>query len=166
MHLFFEKMGKGNQTTPKKNDHVAALNAKLLTLEAKVACLEERNKLLENKVEVLESQQVVSSKVTKELSKELDRLGQYSRRSNIVIKNVFRPETETNEDVEKVVTDIIKNDLKLPNEINNIDKLHRIGKVKMRNGKKNQDVIVRFKTHALRYNVFTASKSTKIKRST
>ena len=95
-------MGKGNQTTLKKNDHVAALNAKLQTLEAKVACLEERNKLLENKVEVLESQQVVCSKVTKELSKELDRVGQYSLRSIIVIKNEFRPETETNEGVEKV----------------------------------------------------------------
>ena len=156
-------MGKGNnQTTPKKNDdHIAALNAKLASLEAKVACLEDKNKSLENKVVLLESQQAVCSKVTKELSKELDRLGQYTRRANIVIKNVFLPEKETNEDVAHVVNNIIKDDLKLPNEINNIDKLHCIGKVKNFNGRKNQDIIVRFKSHASRYKVFNSRKTTK-----
>ena len=70
------------------------------------------------------------------------------------------PETETIEDVTKVVNKIIAKDLQLPNVINSIDKLHRIGKPKEKNGKKNQDVIVRFKSHSARYTVFNARKKT------
>ena len=98
-----------NQQTPKKMNNDTALDV-VKALEARVAALEQRNKLLENKVEVLESQNAVSSKVTNELTKELDKLSQYTRRSNIIIKNVFLPETETNEDVTKIVNKIIAKD--------------------------------------------------------
>ena len=149
-----------NQQTPKKMNNDTALDV-VKALEARVAALEQRNKLLENKVEVLESQNAVSSKVTSELTKELDKLSQYTRRSNIIIKNVFLPETETNEDVTKIVNKIIAKDLQLPNVVNSIDKLHRVGKPKEQNGKKDQDVIVRFKSHSARYSVFNARKKTK-----
>ena len=128
---------KSTATTPKKSENIIAeLNAKLKSLEAKVNVLEERNKSLENKVDIIESKNAVCEKVTNELSKELDKLSQYTRRSNVVIRNVFLPEKESNEDVEKVVKKIIAKDLQLPNEIINIDKLHRIGKVITKNGKK------------------------------
>ena len=47
------------------------------------------------------------------LTKELDRLGQYTRRSNIVMRNVFLPEKESNEELTEKIIKIIKTDLKL-----------------------------------------------------
>ena len=47
-----------------------------------------------------------------------------------------------------------KEELNLPSEAGDIDKSHRIGKVIEKDGKKNQNVIVRFRAHASRYSVF------------
>ena len=128
-------MTKGSQTnkSPQKNND---FNNKLKALEARVNILEEKNKSLESKVEVLESRNAVCEKVNTELSKELDRLCQYTRRSNVVLKNVFLPENETNDDITKVVTKVIAKDLQLATVTSDIDKLHRIGKVKVKDGKK------------------------------
>ena len=74
---------------------------------------------------------------------------------------MFLPEQESNEDVEKDIHKMLRNDLKLPAMINEIDKLHRVGKVKERNGKKVQDVIIRFKSHYARYKVYNERKKAK-----
>ena len=42
----------------------------------------------------------------------------------------------------------------LPDVVPDFDKAHRIGQVKTINGKKAQDVIVRFKSHSARYKVY------------
>ena len=131
---------------------------KLKELEDRVNMLEQKNKLLEGEVEILKSQNAICQKVTTELTKELDKLSQYTRRSNVILKNVFLPETETADDVDKVVKKVIAKDLQLPNDVNNIDKLHRTGKIKTKDGKKIQDVIVRFKSHSSRYRVYNARK--------
>ena len=42
-----------------------------------------------------------------------------------------------------------------PDVISEIDKLHRVGKIKDKNGKQSQDIIVKLKSHSTRYNVYT-----------
>ena len=98
----------------------------------------------------LEEKQAVLSHVNGVLSQEVDRLNQYTRRSNIVLRNVFVPENETVEQVEKEVKDVITK-MGLPEVIPDFDKAHILGKLKSLNGKKHQDVIVRFKSHSARY---------------
>ena len=62
------------------------------------------------------------------------------------------------EDVTKKVKNIIEKELNMPEINNEIDKMHRIGKVNEENGKKKQDVIIKFKTHAARYAVYDVRK--------
>ena len=65
---------------------------------------------------------------------------------------------ETSEQVNKKVIKIITDDLKLLNIADDVDKLHHVGKIKQRNWKKTQDIIVRFKSHASRYLVYNERK--------
>ena len=63
--------------------------------------------------------------------------------------------------MEGKVREILKK-MDLPKDvINDLDKAHRLGKVKDTNGKKHQDIIVRFKSHSSRYKVFDKRKSIK-----
>ena len=52
-------------------------------------------------------------------------------------------------------------DLKLLNIVDDVDKLHRVGKIKQRNGKKMKDIIVKLKSHTLRYLVYNERKKAK-----
>lgn len=135
----------------KKENQIIELKKKLNELENKVDTLSVR-------VEELESYKIVSARVNDLLSKQLDSLDQYSRRSNIIMRNVWLPENETNDQLEKKIKKIISEDMKLPDATKDIDKLHRVGKVKEFNNKKQQNVIVRFKTHATRYAVYREKK--------
>ena len=45
----------------------------------------------------------------------------------------------------------------IPDIIGDFDKAHRIGKVKIINGKKHQDIVIKFKSHAARYKFFNHS---------
>ena len=67
---------------------------------------------------------------------------------------MWRPENESNDQLHQNVKKIIKEELNLPSEAGDIDKSHRIGKVIEKDGKKHQNVIVRFRAHASRYSVF------------
>ena len=109
-------------------------------------------KQLEYRVTKLEASNMILSKVNTELSQEVDRLDQYHRRSNVIVKNLLLPmNDEPLASLNKKVTHIFNNDLGV-NEtiINDVDKIHRLGKIKKnKNGKQTQDVIVRFKSHSL-----------------
>ena len=48
-----------------------------------------------------------------------------------------------------------------PDLLSSLDKQHRIGKVKIVNGKKLQNIIVRFKSHSARYSVYKVRKKAK-----
>lgn len=100
--------------------------------------------------------------VNTELAKEIDRIDQYARRSNIILKNIVLPDKETSDQLETKIKKIIEKDLELKSAVVDIDKLHRIGKVKKSaKGKKTQNVIVRFKSHSTRYSVYYARKKLK-----
>ena len=141
-----------------KSNPMVELRNRIAELEGKVSQLQNKNNNLENRVKELESYQAVSHRVNSELSKEVDRLGQYTRRSNLIIRNMWLPEGEKNEQLHQKVKDVIKNDLNLSSEADDIDKLHRVGKVKENNGKKHQNIIVRFRSHSSRYSVFSQKK--------
>ena len=140
--------------TKKSPNEFAELKQKINNLEKKVVTLE-------GKVEELESYKKVSEHVNMVLSQELDALNQYSRRSNIVMRNIWLPENETNDQLTEKVSTLIKDELNLPSAVKDIDKLHRIGPVKEKNGKKHQNVIIRFRSHKTRYNVFREKKKLK-----
>ena len=91
--------------------------------------------MLEAEVELLESSRIITENVTKQLANEIDRLSQYTRRSNVIVRNVFEPEKETNEEVFEKMIKLIEKYLSLPHLVNEIDKLHRVGNVKEMNGK-------------------------------
>ena len=131
-------------------------------MEQKVKDLEKKNDSLEKRVAELEASKVVNENVTNKLAMEVDRLNQYMRRSNVIVRNVFLPEVETNNEVNKKMVKIMKEEMKIPDVVvNEIDKLHRVGKVKEVNGKKMQDIIIKFKSHAARYAVFNERKKAK-----
>ena len=155
-------MTRQKQEKQAQDTQTQSFKDKISSLEKRLDAIENKNRILEAKVTTLESEKVINENVTRLLSEEVDRLDQYHRRSNIIIANVIKTnEKESEEEVKKKVHDILKTDLKLPDTIPQIDKLHRIGKVRERNGKQSQDIIVRFTTHRARYQVYTNRKSTR-----
>ena len=56
---------------------------------------------------------------------------------------------------------MIKYEMGIPDVLNDFDKAHRVGKIKEINGSKQQDIIVRFKSHSARYKVFNHRKTLK-----
>ena len=159
-------MAKGNKNNNSSNDNthttsMADMKKKMEAMESRIVQLETANLQLETKVEELEGRISISERVSQQLSLEVDRLDQYHRRPNLIIRGMWLPENENNGDVEKKVQNVIKDELKLPEMVNSIDKLHRTGKVKEKNGKRMQDVIIRFKTHHARYTVYSQRKNAK-----
>ena len=71
------------------------------------------------------------------------------------------PAQETQQQVEAKVVKIIASDLKLAEASKDIDKLHQVGKVKTNGDGRTQDIIVRFKSHEMRYKVFDERKKAK-----
>ena len=116
---------------------------------------------LNKKVELLESRIAISENVSERLSQELDRLDQYHRRPNIILKHALLPESETDSTIKGTVVNILEKELSLPGIAEDIDKLHRVGKIKTVDGKKQQNIIVRFKTHFSRYAVYNERKKAK-----
>ena len=78
-----------------------------------------------------------------------------------MLRNVFAPKNESVEQVEEKVNGVIGKMGLSDNVLNDFDKAHRLGKIKQINGKNVQDVIVRFKSHSSRYEVFNKRKAAK-----
>ena len=154
-------MAKGEKKSGGNNVNNNNINQTVIDdLKNQINELKMKNKLLEERMNKLQDKQGVFSQVNSMLSLEVDRLNQYTRRSNVVIKNVFAPENESVPQVEEEAKKIIVN-MGLPEVIPEFDKAHRLGKIRTINGKKHQDVIVRFKSHSARYKVFNKRKSAK-----
>ena len=134
------------------------MNAAMEEMKKKLSDLEKKVVTLEDKVVLLEAHKAISEIVTKKLSDEVNKLSQYTRRSNIIVSNVLKPEDKSDEEVVQNMHTLIKTELKLPEVIGEIDKLHRTGKVKTVNGKILQDIVIRFKSHTTRYKVYNERK--------
>ena len=125
-----------------KPDHVFQLKSEIKKLQERLEDVEKRNLELEDRVTTLESINTVSSRVTEELKNEIDRLDQYGRRSNIIIKHVPLKENEPPSEVVKIVGNFLSKELRLPNAMKDVDTLHRVGKPKSHNGSKQQNIKV------------------------
>ena len=108
---------------------------------------------LERRVEVLEAKVAVAENTSEQLRLEIDRIDQYQRRSNVVLKFAELPNDNTEAKDKELVKKVLEKELKLAGSVSTIDKMHRIGKIRNRDGKRNQDIIIRFKTHHSRYTV-------------
>ena len=142
---------------PKKTQPQAQYNDVLQRLQE----AEKKITSMTKTIEKLETRLAISENVSAKLRIEIYRVDQYQRRSNVVLKHVDLPDENDNEKDKAIVKNCFEKELKLPNVVSSIDKLHRIGKVKENNGKKTQDIIVRFKSHHSRYTVMNKRKDAK-----
>ena len=158
--------GASNAET--SNDEVSQLKERLKNVENQITAIKDENKLLKARVTVLEDQVGVATNISNVLKTEVERLDQYQRRYNVILKNVALPKKQTQEGDEKFVKNLFTKELNLPDVYDEVDKLHRLGRPRSGDGdnKKTQDIIVRFKSHSARYKVYDGrkkSKSTKIR---
>ena len=134
---------------------------RLVKAEENIKQLENSKKDLEKRVEVLEAKVVVAENTSEKLRLELDRVDQYQRRSNVLLKFADLPKNNNEAKDKELVKNVLEKELKIANCLSTIDKMHRVGKVRTRDGKQNQDIIVRFKTHHSRYTVMRNRKEAK-----
>ena len=161
-------MAKGNKKSGNKQQpksppppqHVNQVDTSEDAVE-EIRRLKSQVEKLTKRVEQLEAFKIVSSKVNEELRKEVDRLDQYGRRHNIIIRNVEKPAKETQEQLEAKVNTMISTTLKSPNLIKDVDKLHRIGRKRTEGRKTFQNIVVRFKSHSSRYALYQKKKDLK-----
>ena len=129
-----------------------------------IARLQQELQDLRERFDVLESQVAITTKVNTALAKEVDRLEQYGRRNSIVIRGILPKENETDDQLKDSVEKVISNELGLRKEFGrDFDKTHRIGPVIPTPHGDRQDVIVRFRSHATRYEVYRRRKQLKTK---
>jgi hypothetical protein len=132
--------------------------------DEEIASLRQQLQAMQVRLEAVESQVAITSKVNTILSKEVDRLEQYGRRNSVVIRGIPPKEDETNGELKQCVKDIVAVDLGLKEQFKvDFDKTHRIGPVLTTPKGKRQDVIVRFKSHSSRYDVYRKRKELKNK---
>ena len=157
---------------------------RVLELEEKNSSLESRNKTLEEKVETLVGkvttlettvsqllplkteigklidQNAVLNTVTENLSKENERLQQYSRRNCIVLEGIPVHKNENIQALEGKVENVITKELGISREefMSNFDKTHRIGPVRNNN---EQRVIVRFQKHSVCEKIYAQRKKSR-----
>ena len=132
--------------------------------QEEIASLRAEVKELRERMEVVESQAAITAQVNATLAKEIDRLEQYGRRNSIVIRGIPPNKDETNKDLKENVRKIVAEELGMPKDFgHDFDKTHRIGPVLETEKGPRQDVIVRFKSHSTRYNVYLKRKDVKTK---
>ena len=141
-------------------DKIMNLEATVEKLNKKVATLEDTvEELLPLKEEIqkLNDINAVTSTVNKNLTKEVERLQQYSRRNCVILEGIPLKHSETISELEKVVKTTIKNEFKIEEkEITaEFDKTHRIGGVTR---ERKQRVIVRFKSHGFCQKIYSKRK--------
>ena len=133
---------------------MSSTDDRIETLIAQNAELFDRVAKLEHSVQVVNSMLHVKDCVIKGIQGELRRLQQYTRRYSVSIAGIPKPRSEKHEDLRAQVEEIINlaNSGTTPNDI---DKLHRNGRVK--DGE--QSTIVRFRSHAAKEAFYKARKN-------
>ena len=113
---------------------------------------------LKNELLFVNQKLETSHHVSDILKKQLDDQMQYSRRYSVLLDNVPVSHNESSEVVEEEVKNILVNDYKVDKQIliNEFDKSHRLGKI---NEDNTQSIIVRFKSHSFRANLYSNRKT-------
>ena len=122
------------------------MNSRINNLETTCVKLSAENKFINIKNDKLENTCEELSNENKELRQHTNNLDNYSRRSNVVIRGITKPQRESNADCVKAARDFFKNQLNLTDDIveaMNFERCHRLGN---RAGYR-RPVIVRFSNY-------------------
>jgi hypothetical protein len=109
---------------------------------------------LEGEVMLLKAETCIKEQVSKRLQMEVSRLQQYTRRYSVSISGIEKRRFEKQEDLKKDVEDIIT-EVDSAVTVEDVDKFHRNGRVK--DGQ--QEIIIRFKSHAAKEAFYKARKT-------
>ena len=130
----------------KVTESLDALLKKIDELETEIKNKDEKIQLLENRVEILEEEK-------ESQGKEIDDLEQYSRRNFLLL----------HECTDDIIIKTCAEELGIDVKQEDLDKSHRLGKVK-RNDNKPRPIIVKFARYAARNKVFSNKKKLKGKK--
>ena len=118
---------------------------------------EEERKERDQEVKHLKEEISKMSNEMKDLKKEVDRQEQYSRRNCLLVHGV---KEEQNEDTDKVVIKLIRDNLEEDISLEDLDRTHRIGSSRNSNGK-TRPIIIKFARYNVRRRVFSNKKKLK-----
>ena len=118
---------------------------------------EEERKERDQEVKHLKEEISKMSNEMKDLKKEVDRQEQYSRRNCLLVHGV---KEEQNEDTNKVVIKLIRDNLEEDISLENLDRTHRIGSSRNSNGK-TRPIIIKFARYNVHRRVFSNNKKLK-----
>jgi hypothetical protein len=135
---------------------IGVLLSKVASLEAANLEKDDRLQKMSRDLAFLNSINLVKDRVSNELTNEITRLQQYTRRYSVIIKGLPVTPNETNETLTTEISSVI-NEAESPVTIDDVDKLHRNGP--RFEGK--QDVIVRFKSHSAKESFYKKRKTIK-----
>ena len=124
-------------------------------LERKIQHMEEDIVDLNGKLITMNARLSVRDHVVKGLKGEIQRLQQYTRRYSVTISGIEKKRQENSEELREEVLKLV-GDVKSTTNEHDIDKFHRNGRV---HNEKNQDIILRFKSHAAKEAFYKARKS-------
>ena len=114
--------------------------------------LTKRVSVLEVKLVQQEAQLFIAMNTSEILSCEIDKMNQYSQRSCLIVDGLKLPNSDETENVEEKVKNVLQNELEISAEEidSEFDKAHRVGPII----DDEQRVIVRFKSHNFRSNLY------------
>ena len=121
----------------------------------KIRKLEKRVAALEGDLLQMNAKFAVRDHVVEALRNEVHRLQQYTRRYSVVVAGIEKKKDETPESLREEVLKLVS-DVDSTSKEQDIDKFHRNGRVY--NGKE-QEIIVRFKSHAAKEAFYRARKN-------
>ena len=146
-----------NPPTPDLNAVIGALNtlqADNLLQQDRITKLEKRISSLEGTLIQNNARLTVRDHVVEALKGEVNRLQQFTRRYCVAVSGIDKQEGETPEILREKVTKLVA-EVKSTTTEHDIDKFHRNGRVT--NGNE-QEVIIRFKSHAAKEAFYRARK--------
>ena len=142
---------KGEEQLNDVLETVKSINAKFDEFEKDKKKKEEQIKNLELEVTKMKEEII-------DLKKGIDSQQQYSRRKCLLIHGVTESDDENSNDV---VLNVLNKDVGVTLDIKEIDRSHRLGKLKPNSANKNRPIIVKFTRYNKRSEVFKKKKSLK-----
>ncbi len=127
--------------------------------DAKILSLEKRLLKVEADQVKTDSLMYIKDNVTDLLSKRINQLEQYTRRYSVVVKGIPYERNEKYDSLKEQITKIIEQ-ANCETSIDDVDKFHRNGP---RDGT-SQDVIIRFKSHSAKEDLYNKRKTIKLER--
>ena len=133
---------------------ITSMEAHLNLQNEKIKQLEERICNLEGDLVKTNARFTIRDHVIEGLRGEIHRLQQYTRRYSVTVSGIDKERNENPKELREKVLKLVT-DVKSTTQVHDIDKFHRNGRL---NGKE-QDIIVRFKSHSAKEAFYKARKN-------